>query len=61
MMKTYSYRMVPENLVNLSNDPISERFLYFFQKPIDKCTHCIYTVLIKQVQYIYSEYTEVKK
>lgn len=53
--------MVPENLLNLSNDPISERFLYFFQKPIDKCTYCIYTVLIKQVQYIYSKYTEVKK
>ena len=38
-----------------------EKISIFFAKPIDKYNYCIYTVLIKQVQYIYSKYTEVKK
>ena len=39
----------------------SKNISIFYEKSIDKCTYCIYTVLIKQVQYIYSKYTEVKR
>ena len=61
MMKNLQLWDGSRKLPNLSNEFMSERFLYFFLKPIDKCTYCIYTVLIKQVQYIYSKYTEVKR